>query len=71
MKKVHILRAVCILFSFLLCLLTRCHVSFQDEDRKTRRNRKTTVSSQDRPTSITDMEPKDAYQAPLSDSDSD
>lgn len=45
--------------------------SNMDEDRKTRRNRKTTVSSQDRPTSITDMEPKDAYQAPLSDSDSD
>ncbi|KAL7161355.1 hypothetical protein ACSBR2_041918 [Camellia fascicularis] len=41
-----------------------------DEDRPNQRRKKRAVSNQDRPPSITDTEPKDAYQMPLSDSDS-
>ncbi|XP_028119685.1 uncharacterized protein LOC114317181 isoform X1 [Camellia sinensis] len=41
-----------------------------DEDRPNQRRKKRAVSDQDRPPSITDTEPIDAYQMPLSDSDS-
>ncbi|CAL5444880.1 unnamed protein product [Camellia sinensis] len=41
-----------------------------DEDRPNQRRKKRVVSNQDCPPSITDTEPKDAYQMPLSDSDS-
>ncbi|CAL5362248.1 unnamed protein product [Camellia sinensis] len=41
-----------------------------DEDRRNQRRKKRAVSNQDRPPSITDTEPNDAYQMPLSDSDS-
>ncbi|CAL5362289.1 unnamed protein product [Camellia sinensis] len=41
-----------------------------DEDRPNRRRLKRAVSNQDRPPSITDTEPKDAYQMPLSNFDS-
>ncbi|KAL7161295.1 hypothetical protein ACSBR2_041860 [Camellia fascicularis] len=41
-----------------------------DEDRPNQRRKKRAVSNQDCPPSITDTEPKDAYQMPLSDSDS-
>ncbi|GMQ10672.1 hypothetical protein CsSME_00053587 [Camellia sinensis var. sinensis] len=41
-----------------------------DEDRPNQRRKKRVVSNQDRPPSITDTEPIDAYQMPLSDSDS-
>ncbi|CAL5362301.1 unnamed protein product [Camellia sinensis] len=41
-----------------------------DEDRPNQRHKKRAVSNQDRPPSITDTEPKEAYQMPLSDSDS-
>ncbi|CAL5441612.1 unnamed protein product [Camellia sinensis] len=41
-----------------------------DEDRPNQRRKKRAVSNQDRPPSITDTEPIDAYQMPLSDSDS-
>ncbi|CAL5441636.1 unnamed protein product [Camellia sinensis] len=41
-----------------------------DEDRPNRRCMKRAASNQDRPPSITDTEPKDAYQMPLSDFDS-
>ncbi|CAL5441752.1 unnamed protein product [Camellia sinensis] len=44
--------------------------SNDDEDRPNQRHKKRVVSNQDCPTSITDTEPKDAYQMPLSDSDS-
>ncbi|CAL5362284.1 unnamed protein product [Camellia sinensis] len=40
-----------------------------DEDRPNRRCKKRAVSNQDSPPSITDREPKDAYQMPLSDFD--
>ncbi|CAL5441698.1 unnamed protein product [Camellia sinensis] len=40
-----------------------------DEDRPNWRCKKRAVSNQDRPPSITDREPKDAYQMPLSDFD--
>ncbi|XP_028101349.1 uncharacterized protein LOC114300687 [Camellia sinensis] len=43
---------------------------FDDEDRPNQRRKKRAVSNQDCPPSITDTEPKDAYQMPLSDSDS-
>ena len=44
--------------------------NFQDDqDRPNQRHKKRAVSK-DRPSSITDMEPKEAYQMPLSDSDS-
>ncbi|PSS07931.1 DnaJ subfamily C member 10 like [Actinidia chinensis var. chinensis] len=41
-----------------------------DEDRPSRRRNRRTASNQDAPPSITDMEPKGAYQMPLSGSDS-
>ncbi|KAI7984907.1 hypothetical protein LOK49_LG14G00623 [Camellia lanceoleosa] len=41
-----------------------------DEDRPNQRRKKRAVSNQDRPHFITDTEPKDVYQMPLSDSDS-
>ncbi|XP_028119689.1 uncharacterized protein LOC114317181 isoform X5 [Camellia sinensis] len=44
--------------------------SKDDEDRPNQRRKKRAVSDQDRPPSITDTEPIDAYQMPLSDSDS-
>ncbi|CAL5444895.1 unnamed protein product [Camellia sinensis] len=40
-----------------------------DEDRPNRRRKKRAVSNQDRPPSVTDTKPKDAYQMPLSDFD--
>lgn len=46
-------------------------VSFQDENRPARRKRAKQGSNEARPPSITDEEPKDAYQMPLLDSDSD
>ncbi|XP_057952324.1 uncharacterized protein LOC131146631 [Malania oleifera] len=42
----------------------------EDEVRQKRVNRRRTVSSQSQPSSITDVEPKDAFQMPMSDSDS-
>ncbi|CAL5441702.1 unnamed protein product [Camellia sinensis] len=44
--------------------------SNDDEDRPNQRRKKRAVSNQDCPPSITDTEPKDAYQMSLSDSDS-
>ncbi|KAJ0048281.1 hypothetical protein Pint_16146 [Pistacia integerrima] len=44
--------------------------STEDETRQRQRERAKKFSKKDRPSSITDVEPKDAYQAPLSDSDS-
>ncbi|THG20108.1 hypothetical protein TEA_007191 [Camellia sinensis var. sinensis] len=45
--------------------------NFQDDqDRPNQRHKKRAVSNQDRPPSITDIEPKEAYQMPPSDSDS-
>ncbi|GFZ03568.1 hypothetical protein Acr_16g0001920 [Actinidia rufa] len=41
-----------------------------DEDQPNRRRNRRTASNQDAPPSITDMEPKGAYQMPLSGSDS-
>ena len=43
---------------------------FQDETRARRGDREKYRAKKDRPPSITDSEPKGAYQMPLSDSDS-
>ncbi|XP_002514733.2 uncharacterized protein LOC8263406 [Ricinus communis] len=43
--------------------------SLKDENTRKRRERRRNASKKDIPPSITDMEPKDAYQMPLSDSD--
>ncbi|CAK7344467.1 unnamed protein product [Dovyalis caffra] len=48
----------------------QCVVRWEDETRARRRDREKHTAKKDRPPSITDSEPKGAYQMPLSDSES-
>ncbi|GMQ10747.1 hypothetical protein CsSME_00053631 [Camellia sinensis var. sinensis] len=52
------------------CSETRFLAPKEETYRPNRTCKKRVVSNQDRPPSITDTEPKDAYQMPLSDFDS-